>query len=70
MRIRLVAVFVVWSMLVVCLGSALAQTTKPKAAAQPAQKAQAPKTTSPDDAYPRPPKPAKQYMIGLSVPQD
>ncbi len=47
--------------------SAPAQTKKP--GVSPTQKAPQTKTGNADEAYPRPPKPAKQYTIGLSVPQ-
>jgi ABC-type sugar transport system substrate-binding protein len=54
--------------LIILCPATLAQTTKSNAAPQPAQKVQPSKPTNPEEAYPRPPKPAKQYTIGLSVP--
>ena len=63
------AVLVVWSVIIVCLTSAPAQTMKPTGASQPAQKVQPSQPVNPEDAYPRPPKPAKQYTIGVLLPQ-
>lgn len=59
-------------LLVLFAGWAAAQTSqKPKAAAKPVAKTDQakPAAKEPGDEYPRPPKPAKQYTIGVLIPQ-
>ena len=67
----LVCIVLVSLFVMALVASASAQTPKasPKAAVQPAKKAQPAKAVSePGDEYPRPPKPSKQYTIGVLVP--
>jgi ABC-type sugar transport system substrate-binding protein len=60
-----VAIVIVWA--VIASSAALAQTAKPQAIAKPTTAAS--KTVAePGDEYPRPPKPAKPYTIGVLLP--
>lgn len=61
-------ILIAWSVILVFLASTAAQTTKP-ATSQPAQKVQLSNAAVSKDEYPRPPKPSKQYTIGVLLPQ-
>jgi ABC-type sugar transport system substrate-binding protein len=66
---RVLAAVSILCLITLCSAGVLAQTKKPQTASPTAQTAQPAGTRNADEAYPRPPKPAKQYTIGLSVPQ-
>jgi ABC-type sugar transport system substrate-binding protein len=65
---RFAAVMLVWSIIIMVCSVALAQTAKPRTAPKPQPAAPAAKPMEPGDDYPRPPKPTRQYTIGVLLP--
>src|SRR5208337_5317580 len=63
----LAAVLIAWAVIIVP-STAPAQTAKPTATAKPHPMAADKTAAEPGDEFPRPPKPAKQYTIGVLLP--
>jgi ABC-type sugar transport system substrate-binding protein len=63
----LAAVLIAWAVIIVP-STAPAQTAKPTATAKPQPMAADKTAAEPGDEFPRPPKPAKQYTIGVLLP--